>query len=117
MHKYIKKNKEFKYVLFLLLFLSDAIKNDSPQKKKKRNERRKEIYDARHDFQFPPGSQMDTHKLRMFYGKIENHNKFKLKGDEKQNIKKRRGKKKKGGKKKKQQQKFYKEENGRSLPT
>lgn len=35
MHKYIKKNKEFKYVLFLLLFLSDAIKNDSPQKKKK----------------------------------------------------------------------------------
>jgi hypothetical protein len=26
----------------------------------------------------------------MFYGKRENHNKFKLKGDEKQNIKKKK---------------------------
>lgn len=47
-------------MLFLLLFLSDTIKNYSPQKEKEK--KMKEIYDARHDFQFPPGSQMDTHK-------------------------------------------------------
>jgi hypothetical protein len=42
----------------------------------------------------------------MFYGKIENHNKFKLKGMKKQ---KRKVDKVKGMEKKKQQQKFYKE--------